>query len=407
MAGLLEEFRSGTTVYIPGATGEIAALRQVLIQEPQYLAGVTLVSCLLPGINNFDYAGLHADCEIRTFLLSAHLRSSFALRRVKVLPLSYSSIASYLSSLAPDVAILHLTLPENGSCSFGVVADFGPIVAPKAKRRIGILNHSMPRPVYGRSIELGELDVIVEIDEPCRPVGQPEPSAELETIGRNIAALIPDGATVQAGIGQAPGAMWRSLRGHRGIRLWSGMITDGFFDAYDAGAMASAGHVAGIAAGTETLYARLDKTEVIRFADVQETHGYALFDQQRLIAVNSALEIDLFGQANLEWQEGRLISGAGGAPDFAAAAKRSRDGQAMTALPATARKGMISRIVPRLSSPAASLTRTEIDTVVTEFGSASLRNLDMDDRAAAIIELAHPAHRAALATGWESIRKNI
>jgi acyl-CoA hydrolase len=404
---VLDEFRPGRVIYLPGASGELRWLQALLASEPGRLREVTLVSCLLPGMNAFDYAALDPGCRLETFLLPVGLRSSFVDGRILVFPLSYSAIAAHLAVRAVDVAFLHLTAPVGGGCSFGVVADFGPIMAASARRRIGIVNRRMPCPVRSPTVPLDGLDAIVEIDEPLGSIAVEPLSPQIHAIAGHIAALVPDGATLQTGIGQAPAAIWRALHSHRRLRLWSGVVTDGFLDALDAGATFNSEHVAGIAHGSSQLYERFHKRAVVDFADVRTTHSAQRMGSiECFVAINSALEVDLCGQVNLEWQAGRLISGVGGAPDFTAAARRSLGGRSIIAMPATARGGTISRITPRLSVPA-SLARSEVDTIVTEFGAASLSGLSMEGRAQALIGLAAPPYRADLERAWSAYRATL
>lgn len=405
---LLDVFVAGSTIYLPGSVAEIAYLQTALAADPERLRDVNLVSCLIPGLNSFDYAALHPRASVTTFLFPPALRASFEAGRVRVLPLQYSNIAAYLAALAPDVAILHLTPPADGQCSFGVCADFGPIVAPGAKRRVGVLNPHLPRPLVGPTIAFEALDAVIEIAAPPPFQTEAEPSAELSTVAARVAGLIPNGAVVQSGIGAAPTALWRALESHQGLRVHSGMITEGVLRAYDAGALASTGHIAGFASGGPAFLARFDGSDLVRFADVRTTHGAETLGAiDNLFAVNSGLEVDLFGQANIEWQGERLISGVGGAPDFARAAPKTKGGRSVLALPATARGGSISRISLRLGGPAVSLGRSEVDTVVTEFGVAELRWLSLDERAEALIAIAAPQHRSALSDGWAETRKRL
>ena len=402
---LLDRFTAGASVYVQGASGEHDGLRRALEADPQRLAGVELVSCLVPGINTFDYAALHGKARLSTFLLPPPLRPSFEAGRVRVFPLAYSAIAQHLWDLAPDVAILNLTPPDGeGRCSFGPCADFGPIVAETAKVKIGLLNAALPRPRIGPTLPVEALDAVVEFDAPlaCAPPGRPAPV--LERIAAHVAALIPDGAVIQTGIGQAPAAIWAALQGHRGLHLYSGLVTDGFLQASDAGALATNGHIAGVAFGSADLYARLDGNGALGFADVRATHGRGVANLDRFFAINSGLELDLFGQANLEWLDGRLVSGVGGAPDFGRAARASRGGRSILALPSSARSGAVSRIVPRLTAPSVSLPRDVVDTVVTEHGAAALGALSLDTRAEALIGVAEPQHRDALARAWREMR---
>jgi acyl-CoA hydrolase len=181
------------------------------------------------------------------------------------------------------------------------------------------------------------------------------------------------------------------------------MVSDELVALAEAGALDPAGHLAGIAIGSPALYAWLARAESLAFVPTPQTHGaLALGRRERFVAINSALEVDLLGQANLEWRDGRLVSGVGGAPDFIAGARLSPGGLSVVALPATA-KGR-SRIVPRIEAPSVSIPRNMIDVVVTEHGAAHIRDLPMEARAQALIGVAAPEHRAALQAGWERLR---
>ena len=403
---LLDAFRPGATIYLQGATGEVRALQQALAAEPDRLSGVTLVSCLVPGMNAFDYGALHPNVRVRVFMMSPAMRGSFDQGRTEIVPLPYSGVAEHLAALDADLAILNLAPPVDGRCSFGACADFGPIVG--ARRKVGALNPGLPRTLQAPGVIAADLDAVIEIDETPSAGAPTKVNRELATIAKRVADLIPDKAAIQSGIGGAPEAAWSALAGKRGLRLRSGMVTDGFLAALDAGAMTPDGHVAGVAYGSEALYARLHGSDLVRFADVRETHGArALMGVERLHAINSALEVDLFGQANLEWREGRLISGVGGSPDFARAARLSPGGRFILALPATAANGAVSRIVPQLRAPSVSLSRDLADVVVTEHGVACLRELTLDARAEALIAIAAPDHRDALANAWAELRRAL
>jgi acyl-CoA hydrolase len=404
---LLDHFQPGRKIYIPGAAGELGFLRDALAREPDRLRGVHLLSCLLPGINAFDYAGLDPTARLTTFLLSPALRPSFEEGRTQILPLSYSGVARYLATAAPDVAILHLTPATGGHHGFGICADFGPIVAAKAKIRIGVVNAAMPCPALGPTWSAEALDAVFHIDETPAIGIDSRPAAELETIAHGVATLVPDGSTIQTGIGQAPATIWAALCERRDLRLFSGVVTNGFVQAWKAGALAPDGHVAGIAYGDEGLYDLLNGSEAVRFADVRTTHGAALAEIERLITINSALEVDLFGQANLEWIGDRLVSGVGGAPEFSRAGRMSLGGRSILALPATARKGQKSRIVARLTTPTVSLGRDLTDTIVTEHGIAEIGDLSLDSRAERLIAVAAPEHRDELGRAWAALRSQV
>ena len=406
---LIGEFRPGLSVYLQAGVGEPLALRDVLAASPSALAGVDLTSCLLPGMNEFDYAALDPDVRLTTFLLPTAMRASFEVGRARVRPLPYSQIAAAFADDPPfDLAIFQVTPPDaEGRCSFGPCSDFPGLIWPRARRRIAFVNPSLPRVAKGPTIPWEAIDLSINADGAFITGADGEAGAELATIADRIADLIPDGTAIQTGIGGAPAAAVGKLIDRRGLVVRSGMVTEGYRRLEEAGALDPAGdHVTGLALGTEEFMRWAARR--FRFADATVTHGAAvLAATPRLHALNSALEVDLFGQANLEWRGGRLASGLGGAPDFAAAARRSTGGRAVLALPSTAKGRGLSRIVARLDVPTVSLPRDATDLVITEHGVADLRGTGLDERAEALIGVADPAHRAGLVEAWDAIRRRM
>lgn len=412
MRAVLEEFQPGRRIFLPGATGESLALAAALRADPERMRNVTVVSCPLPGMNETDYAGLHPDGRMILFLPGPAFRDSLAANRAEALPLSYSKIAAYLAA-GPgfDVAIAQVSPPDAANrASFGIAADFAPIAWNNARRRVAIINPDMPAMPRGPRLDLAQADVVVTQEAPliCAPAFRPH--AQLDAIAAHVAGLVPDGAALQLGIGGAPAAVWRRLDRHRNLSIVSGMVAEDAALLQAAGALRPGGHRAGIAYGSPEFYRYLADSDLVEFATTFETHGAgALAAVQKFTAINAAIEVDLFGQVNAEWRGGQLISGIGGAPDFCRAAAVSPGGRAIIALPATAKSGAgtASRIVPRLTAPAVSLARGDIDTVVTEYGVAALKTRGLDARAEALIGVAAPEHRAALAAAWRELRRTF
>jgi acyl-CoA hydrolase len=266
----------------------------------------------------------------------------------------------------------------------------------------------MPRMRRGPRLLLCEADMVLEVECPLVTAPEAATSQTLQIIARQVADLIPHGAAIQAGIGGAPGALWPHLRAHRDLTLRSGMANEDLRDLAESGALRPGGdHRVGIAYGSSDFYRYLADSDLVAFDTTIATHGHAaLAGVSRLHAVNSALEIDLLGQVNSEWQDGRLTSGVGGAIDFARAARASAGGRSIIALPATAKQAAVSRIVTRLQVPA-SMARSDIDTVVTEHGVAMIRNLGLDARAEALIAIAAPGFRSQLREEWSRVRPQI
>ncbi len=405
---LLAKFRLGLRVYIQGGTGEPLALRSLLAAAPEALTGVTVTGCFLPGMNDFDYAALNATARLETFLLPPAFRASFEAGRVSVKPMAYSQIAVAMrDGPAPALAILQVTGPDaDGLCSLGPCADFAPLVWPRAGKVAAFINPSLPRARRGPTIPLSAIDIVLEADGPFITAIEAAPGADQLAIAQRIAGLVPDGAAIQTGIGGAPAAAVGRLTDRKGLVVRSGMVTEGYRALAEAGALVDHGHVTGLALGSPDFMAWA--CEAFTLADATITHGPdALAGIERLWALNSALEVDLFGQANVEWQAGRLVSGLGGAPDFARAARRSPGGRGVLALPATARGGTISRIVPRITSPSVSIPRDDTDLVITEHGVADLRGASLEGRAAALIAVAAPDHREGLERAWAEMKRRF
>jgi acyl-CoA hydrolase len=412
LKALWAEFRPRRTIYVPGSAGESLALAQALRDEPERAAGVRFLSCLVPGMNEtLDYAGLTPTTRCTTFMLPACMRASLACGQVELIPRTYWGAAQHLAGTRCDVAIAHVAPPDdNGMCSLGIASDFAPLVWPQAAVKILLVNPAMPRMPHAPALSVGDADRVVTMEGPLVEAPMPPAtSGEINAIAAHVAALVPDGARLQTGIGGAPGVVWRHLEGRRGLILRSGMANDWLCDLAHAGALAEgADHVAGVAYGSSGFYGELARSGLVRFTHTLETHSLpALIGVPRLTSINGALEVDLFGQVNVEWQGMFLSGGVGGGPDFMRAATFSPGGRSIIALPATARKGTVSRIVARLDKPTVGIARSDIDTVVTEHGVAALRDKGMDQRADALIAIADPQFRDRLAQDWRALRAAI
>ncbi|MFC2950557.1 acetyl-CoA hydrolase/transferase family protein [Marinicaulis aureus] len=360
-------------------------------------------------MNDFDYTALHEEAQLTTFLLPSGLRDSFAKGTVHALPLSYTGIADYFASLDFDIAIFHVSaVNAEGNVSFGIAADFGPVIWPRAKKRILLANRSMPFLTGAPQVSADKADIIVETEDPLLDFTDSKTPAAIADITGHISALVPNGATIQTGIGGVPGAMLSALTEKRDLKVHSGVINDGFMALAKSGALARDHiHKTGIAFGSRRFYEFLYDYDALSFAPVTDTHNAkSLAGIEKFTAINSALEVDLFGQANLEWKGSRLVSGVGGAPDFIRGALSSCGGRSIIALPAATGAG-VTRIVPKLSAPTISLSRDLADIVVTQNGAAKLRNRSPDERAEALIAIAPPEHRAMLDGAWREMRKSF
>ncbi len=395
---VVRALRPGQRVYFQGGPGECEAFHNALRDNPGLANGVELWSCLIPGINTRDYGSLPGAVQLTTFMASPALEPSIASGRTTVNATPYSEIGTTLAATEFDIAVLHVAPPDrDGNCSFGIACDMPGLVWPNAQRRIAFVNARMPSLPGADAIPADEIEMGVLIDEPLLTAA-PSPgrtSGVLAEIARLTAELVPDGATIQSGIGEAPAAIVAALKLHRGLRVHSGIITQEYQALVESGAIdAGAENVTGVAWGDAAFYKWLPQSGFV-FRSALVTHAHdALAKLEGFVSIGSALEVDFQGNLNLEWRAGRRISSVGGAPDYLRGAARSPGGMSIIALPATTSSGA-SRIVPGLAAP--SVAGELVDTLVTEHGVARLKGLSPKARAEAIIAVAAPEHRGFLA----------
>ncbi|GAB5455204.1 MAG: hypothetical protein Hens2KO_14330 [Henriciella sp.] len=299
----------------------------------------------------------------------------------------------------------------DGFVSLGVSADFSPIILERQDVRVlGIINHRLNAPINGPKFPIDRFDAIAETDHPLASVTENELPETFAQIGTHIAGLCDDGDTLQFGLGNVQQAVLKALHNHRDLKVHAGMISTPLSALIDQGAIASGpgAITTGVAIGTPDFYERTAVDDRIRFASVTHTHAISTLAQlPNFKAINSCIEIDLFGQANAEFIKGRQISGTGGLVDFLRGAAASPTGKGILALTSTARNGTISRIVPRVPRDATSISRADVDTVVTEHGVADLKHKSIDARAEALIAIADPSYRDQLQSDWREIRKSL
>jgi acyl-CoA hydrolase len=268
----------------------------------------------------------------------------------------------------------------------------------------------MPRTRGSFRVHVSTLEIAIEADAPLLELNETAGSALEARIGAHVAALVRDGDTLQFGIGSVPSALAASLTGHRHLKLHSGMVSPSMRTLWESGALDRDARITtGVALGTASFYDFVAAHKNLWFTDVTHTHDVAaIASTPRFIAINSAVEVDLFGQVNSERAGGAIQAGAGGLPAFAQGALASRGGRSMICLASTARGGSVSRIVAALGDKAVcTLPRYLADVVITEHGVVELRGLGLDARATALIGIAAPEHRDALAAQWDAMRRTL
>jgi acyl-CoA hydrolase len=413
LAALLRRLEPGETVFIAGSAGEPRALTRMLVDEPGLAPRSRFVTSFVPGINAHNPACADSGRHMQVFFMQGPYRQAREQGLIEFCPLSYSGIQQALR--APDRPIdsllVQVSEPDaDGLCSLGPSVEFMPVLLPRARRVLGIINPRIPDLPGAPRVSMESFDAVARSDAALAEYDAGAGTPSSERIAAHLASLIPDGASLQIGLGKVPSQLLRALRGHRDLAFHSGMLSDPILELAAAGALRREPLLTStVAVGSAEFYRRLGALRGLRLEGVDYTHDPGvLAGIPRLYAINSALEEDLLGQVNAEMLNGRYVSGPGGLPDFAHAARRQETGLSIIALPSTDPTGQHSRIVPRLAQGTpATVPGTDVDVVVTEQGVALLRGLDLEQRMQRLVGIAHPELRPALQAEGESLLRQL
>jgi acyl-CoA hydrolase len=397
---------SGDHVYYGGNAAIPRALVDALALRYRELDGVELTHVLLLGEDPLSRPEMEGHFRHNSLFVGPADRQAVNDGRADYVPVFLHQIPRlYNEGLVPvDVAMVMASPPdEHGFMSFGVEVMSARAACKHAKTVIVQVNERMPRVLGDSFIHVNRADAIVEHHEPL-PELAPKPFSDVERrIGRYIRDLLTDGATLQMGIGGIPDAVWSMLEGLRDLGIHTEMLSDGAMRAIEAGIVTGAAKtlhpgkaVITFALGSSTLYDFLDNNPEVEAHPVDHVNDpYVISQNERMVAINSAIEVDLTGQVCSDSIGTRIYSGFGGQVDFIRGAARSKGGQPIIALPSTAREH--SRIVPLLKPGAGVVTsRADVHYVVTEHGVAHLFGKNLRQRAEALIEIADPRHREEL-----------
>jgi acyl-CoA hydrolase len=396
--------RPGDQIVWGQATGEPLTLTETLVAQRADLGGVSVF--LGAGFSD-TLQPEHADhIRLRGFgAIGTHRRLAKA-GVLEIVPCHIGQIGRYIDdgAIACDVAFVQVSPADaQGRHSFGVINDYVQSAVRRARVVVAEVNDRVPWTTCEGYLPREKVDVVVETSRPVAEV-KPRPAGPVEqAIAGHAAAYIGDGATLQMGIGAIPDAILQCMGDRRDLGLHSGMVSDAVVDLIERGVLTNAAKpfdrgvsVAGSLIGTERLYRFAHLNPAIVLKPSRFTHGAAVLGQiPRLIAINAAIEVDLTGQVNAEQAGDDYVGGVGGQADYVRAGHRSPGGRSIIALPATARGGSVSRIVPRIEA-GVTTARSDADIVVTEFGAADLRAQPLAERARRMIAIAHPAFRETL-----------
>ena len=396
--------RPGDTVVWGQACSEPTSLVEGLLAQR---ARIGRFRCFLGLSAGHTVRPEHADhiCFV-SYTGNGANRALYRAGELDILPCHYAQLPSVLTdgALAADVVLVQLSPPDaRGRHSLGLGTDYLPAVLARARVVIAEVNRQVSW-TEGPTVPHDALTVVVTVDRPPLEYRRPEIGAVERQIAARVAELVEDGATLQLGLGAVPDAVLGALTGHRDLGVHSGQIGDGVAELMRAGVITNARKtldagrtVAGLLMGSAELFGFAAHNPAIALRETGYTHDPdVLAAQDRLVAINSAIEVDLSGQVNAEMAGSDYVGAVGGAVDFLRGARRSRGGLPIIALPSTA--GRRSRIVTRLSGPV-STARSDAGVIVTEFGVADLRGLPLRARRERLIAIAHPDHRAALDAG--------
>jgi 4-hydroxybutyrate CoA-transferase len=410
----IKSVNSGDHIVVqPGCAGPNELIR-ALVNRKDELENVTIYHILVVGDLPYVNPGMEKHFKHKAFFIGANTRKAVNDGRAEYIPIFLSEVPLLfkLGRIKSDVALLNVSPPdEHGFCSYGV--DVGTIKTPAEKSKIIIaqVNQHMPRALGDSFIHINKISHIVEFDEPIKELPQidpntlPEVLAVYDKIGKNVADLIEDGSTLQMGIGAIPDSVMKYLYDKKDLGIHTEMFSDGIIDLVDAGIINGEKKtlhpgkiIAGFVLGTQRLYDFIDNNPIIEFHPQEYVNDpYIISKNNKMVAINSALEIDLTGQVCSDSIGTKLYSGIGGQVDFIRGASRSEGGKPIIALPSTTKGDTISRIVPTLKNGAGVVTsRGDVDYVVTEYGAVNLWGKTLQERAKALIKIAHPKFRDEL-----------
>lgn len=406
-ADAVSAIRSGMNVFVHGAAATPTPLLDAVCARTD-LENVTFYHMHTNGPAPHAAPGAHGRLRAVSLFTGGPLREAVATGRADFVPVFLSDIPALFTSgrIKLDAALLTLSAPDkHGNCSLGTSVDSARAAADTAPVLVAEINPQMPRTHGNTAVRLDRLTAYCHSDRPLHE-HPPEPTTPVEdAIGELVAGLVPDRACLQLGIGGIPNAVLARLKHKRDLGVHSEMLADGIIDLVECGAITNkykAVHpgrcVTSFVNGSRRLYDFVDDNPLVEFHPCDRTNDTALIRKnERAVAINSALQIDLTGQVCADSIGHRIYSGIGGQMDFIRGAALSKGGLAIIAIPSTAKGGTISRIVPELDAGAGVVTsRGHVHWVVTEYGAVDLHGKSLRERAALLIGIAHPAFRDEL-----------
>ena len=397
--------RSGMRVYIQPGCAEPETLVEALIRRAPELHDVEVVHMMTMGAAPYVAPEMAGHFRHNAVFIGSNVREAINEGRADYTPIYLSEIEELFESgeMPIDIALIEISPPDShGYCSFGVGVDTTLTAAKCARYVVAQVNHYMPR-TYGDSfIHVSDIDAAVESSRPLCELKKQVATDMHVAIARHVAGLIEDRAVLQTGIGGIPDAVLPFLTGRKDLGVHSELVSDGIIPLIEAGVITGACKnykprkiIVGFVLGTKKMFEFVDNNPIFEFHPTAYTNDPGLIARNdNMVAINSALQVDLTGQVCSDSIGNQFYSGIGGQVDFLRGASRSKGGKPIIAISSTAKSGTISRIVPVLSPGAGVVTsRGLVRYVVTEYGVAYLHGKSIRERAKALIEIAHPKFR--------------
>lgn len=404
-----QKITSGQRIFITGNCSTPIPFVEALVARYHELENLEVVQVLSIGMPEYITPEMSEHIRVNNLFISANMRNAVNAGTADFTPVFLHEIP-YLfrqGHLTPDVAVIHVSPPdEHGYCSYGTEVGVTKSAAESARTVIAQINPHMPRTLGDSFIHMSKIDFCIEVDYELPEVKPLPASAVQDQVAAHIAGLIPDGATLQTGIGGIPDAVLRRLTDHRDLGIHTELFSDGVMEMIEAGVITNAAKsihtgkvIAGFVIGSHALNRYIHDNPVIELHPTEYVNDpFIIARNDRMVSINSALEVDLTGQVCADSIGTHFYSGVGGQVDFVRGAARSKDGKSIIALPSTAKDGAVSRIVPILKAGAGVTTsRNDVHIIATEFGTADLFGKTIAQRAQALISIAHPDFREELA----------
>jgi len=401
----VKQIQSGMRIFLTGNCSVPQVVLSALVARASEVDNVEIIQVLSIGSTEYVSQEMVGHLRVNTLFISDNVRDAVNQGRADFTPTHLSEIPRLFSSgvLPLDIALIQVSLPdEHGFCSFGVEVGVTKTAAQHAKIVIAEVNPQMPRTLGDSFIHVSKIDHIVPVSYPLPEVSMGEPTELSKKIGQHVAGLIENGSTLQLGIGTIPNGVLHYLRDKRDLGIHSELFSDGVVDLYEAGVVTNEKKslhpgkmIAGFLLGTRRLYEFVDNNPIVELHPTEYVNdSYIIAQNDKMVAINSAIEVDLTGQICADSVGTRLYSGTGGQLDFIRGAARSKGGKPIIALPSvtvTSSGQRYSKIVPTLKLGAGVVTtRSDVHFIVTEYGVADLYGKSIRQRARALIEIAHP-----------------